>query len=103
MNHSPTPPMVPVPWRPERKMRGRLMLGKSVVRDAGGLGSGRSSGGLIASVKEAPAVPRKGEYINIGNGTWRVVDVTWAIDNQGDSLRANIEIDEVTWREKQYR
>lgn len=48
-------------------------------------------------------MPRKGEYINIGNGTWRVVDVTWAIDNQGDSLRANIEIDEVTWREKQYR
>jgi hypothetical protein len=62
----------------------------------------RRNGGLIASVKEAPAVPRKGEYINIGNGTWRVVDVTWAIDNQGDSLRANIEIDEVTWREKQY-
>ncbi len=52
MNHSPTPPMVPVPWRPERKMRGRLMLGKSVVRDAGGLGSGRSSGRGKTSVEE---------------------------------------------------
>jgi hypothetical protein len=56
----------------------------------------RKGGGLIVAVDGAAAVPRKGEYVSIERRTWRVADVTWAVDQPGGGLkprlRANVEM-----------
>ncbi len=48
----PYAPYGPYALAPKRKMRGRLILGKSGVRDAGGLGSGRRNSRGKTSVEE---------------------------------------------------
>jgi len=57
----------------------------------------RKDGGLIVSVGGSTAVPRKGEFVNIERKTWKVVLVTWAVDQPGGTLRprlrANVEME----------
>lgn len=59
----------------------------------------RKGGGLIIAVVGTSAVPRKGEFINIGKKNWKVVAVTWAVDQPGGTLkprlRANVEMEPV--------
>jgi hypothetical protein len=50
----------------------------------------------LAVLSGVGAVPRQGEFVNIRGETWRVVRVTWAVD-QADKigeteLRANVEL-----------
>jgi hypothetical protein len=46
---------------------------------------------LLAKINDS-AVPRKDEYINIKNITWKVHHVSWAIDTDPHIFRANIEL-----------
>lgn len=53
--------------------------------------------GMIDALRSA-AVPRKGEYVNIAKQQWRVVYVSWAVDEDrpwGKDLRANVEMEKV--------
>lgn len=54
-------------------------------------------GALIAAVDDATAVPRAGELVSIEKRTWKVIAVTWAVDQPGGALRprlrANVEMD----------
>lgn len=55
----------------------------------------RKGGGIIISVDDAASVPRVGEYVNISRKTWKVEDVTWAVDQPTGlkaRLRANVEM-----------
>ena len=49
------------------------------------------------SVVKSEAVPRSGEFINIRGLTYRVLRVTWAVDDANDArtcrMRANVEIE----------
>lgn len=52
------------------------------------------------AVLDDGAVPRVGEFINIRKVTWRVVRVTWAVDDADGpwgsaKLRANVELERV--------
>lgn len=57
----------------------------------------RKGGGLIVAVKDCAAVPRAGEFVSIENVTWKIVRVTWAVDQPGlpipHMLRANVEME----------
>lgn len=57
----------------------------------------RKGGGLIVAVDDESAVPRKGEFVSITRKTWKVVTVTWAVDQPGGGLkprlRANVEME----------
>lgn len=54
------------------------------------------AGGLIAAV-DSGAVPREGEMVNIRKTTYKVLRVTWAVDDADSPnmarLRANVELD----------
>lgn len=58
----------------------------------------RQGGGQIVAVDGVGAVPQAGDLVNINKRTWRVAEVTWAVDQPGGGarprLRANIEMTE---------